>query len=72
MNWSFLQRSPTACVRLIVRDLETSKRGGLGPIWAVPPQKKLLIHNSKVSKRNCLVFFIWIIDVFTRSKYGRF
>ena len=28
------------CVCLIVCDIDTSKRGGLGRIWAVPPQKK--------------------------------
>ena len=28
------------CVCLIVCDLETSKRGGLGPTWAVVSQKK--------------------------------
>ena len=27
------------CVCLIVGDLETSKRGGLGPIWAMEPPK---------------------------------
>jgi len=33
------------CVCVCVCDLETSKRGGLGPLWAIVPQKwKVLVH----------------------------
>ena len=32
-----------ACALLIVCDLETSKLGGLGPIWTVAPEKKLSV-----------------------------
>ena len=31
--------SPAGCICLILCDLETSKRNGLGPIWAVAPSK---------------------------------
>ena len=33
------EESYWVCVSLIVRDLQTSKRGGLGPSWAVGLQK---------------------------------
>ena len=39
-GWSLVVRSPTECICLVVRDLETSKRGGLSPIWVLVPQKK--------------------------------
>jgi hypothetical protein len=32
------------CVYLIMRDLETSKRGYLGPICAIAPHKTLTIY----------------------------
>jgi len=34
---------------LIVCDLEPSKRGGLGPIWAVATQKKSKLVDSKIT-----------------------
>lgn len=37
---SYLQPSPTGCVCLIVCNLESSTVSGLGPTWAVEPQRK--------------------------------
>jgi hypothetical protein len=53
-GWSLVQ-SPAGCVCLIVCDLESPKRGGLGPIWAVAPRQKPwhkpnyeINHNQKI------------------------
>ena len=36
------------CVCLIVCDLETSKRGGLGPSWAAVSQKNITSYETEV------------------------
>jgi hypothetical protein len=46
----YVSVSVTLCV--IVRGLEISKRGGLGPLWAVvPPKKKKVFRLGKERKR---------------------
>jgi hypothetical protein len=34
------------CVCVIIYDLETSKRGGLGATWVVAPQKKYSLYED--------------------------
>jgi len=36
------------CVSLIVCDLETSKRGALGPSWATVSQKNITSYGTEV------------------------
>ena len=41
---------------VIVCDLETLKRGGLGPIWAIAPQKK----NNYPIVRGVLIVVVYL------------
>lgn len=55
-GWALVQRIPTGCEGLIVCHVETSKRGGLGLIWAKKLQRKELLQVMHDGARQVCVY----------------
>ena len=48
-------------VSLTVCDLETSKRGGLGPIWDVVPQKETTVATPRFRVTISVIYMAFVL-----------